>query len=280
MSLAVVLVGVGCNVSFSGGAADNIHSGNTISSASSVTQPIQYPNWTTIKPGVDIKQELVDVGVLEEKFTFVRIDPTQQSIVLALDTKKPQTVEEWQQRLHASVVLNAGYFDPAYQPTTRLVLYGESFGPLLSGTTGLFRSQTGTAWEIAPTNEVTSTSPTAPQFSLQSYPLLLQHGQVAYTAGSDEPASRTVVAIDRSGLVYFIITEYGVLSLRQLAATLQKDISIPLQDALNLDGGTSSGMSIHGSTQNTAQNTEQGGVGEAVSYNNSSAVVPSVVYIP
>ena len=70
-----------------------------------------------------------------------------------------------------------------------------------------------------------------------------------------------MVAVDAAGLVYFIVCEYGVLTLSELATALSQLTDPVLDSALNVDGGTSTGISIDSAT---------------VQYVDDSLVVPSV----
>ena len=135
---------------------------------------------------------------------------------------------------------------------------GEPYGPLLSGQTGSFTKHQG-RWII--TNDANALG----DIAMQSYPILVLDGAAQVDTTSTDTAQRTVVALDQSGLVYLIICEYGVFTLTELSAALAELSDPTLVSALNLDGGTSTGLSIQS---------------EAVRYLDDSLVVPSVVAIP
>lgn len=219
-----------------------------------VIQPtIQYPDWTEVKTGVDFKQ----VVIQEELFDIVRIDPDQAQLSIVVDEIEPKTVSDWQTTLGATVVMNGSYFDEQYELVTRTVTTGQSFGPLLSGQTGIFTSYNG-QWLMTDDQTLLSDP------GVQSYPLLLLAGQVQPVSTSTNTAQRTVVAVDAQGRVYFIVGEYGVLTLAELATALRTLTDPVLVSALNLDGGTSTGLVIQSAT---------------VSYGDDSLLVPSVVAI-
>lgn len=234
------------------------------SSGPSIITDLEYPEWTEILPDIHLKQQLVTVGNGTELLSIVRFDPATTPFKIAVSEGNPKTLDQWKTELGASVVINASYFDESYNLTTRTVVDGESFGPLLTGKTGILRSVDGQQWTISKTADVQKN--TTPTFSVQSYPLLIHNGAVNFTEGSGDTGQRTVVAMDTSGSMYWIIAEYGVTSLNELSLLLDTDLNIDISEALNLDGGSSTGLIISET--------------EDITYYNSAVAVPAVLYIP
>lgn len=224
-----------------------------------VAPAVHYADWTTVQPGVDLKQVLVEEGANVELFDIVRLDQAQATLTVAVDEANPKTVSGWASNLGASVVINGSYFDEHYQVLTRTVTSNETEGKLLSGATGVLQQFVDQTWSI----DAWSGDSIVGRQAIQSYPMLLDHGEL-FSGGSTDTAQRTVIAQGVDGKLYFIIAEYGVLSLDQLAQILVNDLDIAIQSALNLDGGTSTGLSIQSS---------------AVNYLDDSLMVPSVLYI-
>lgn len=235
-----------------------------------VRSTTEYDTWTSIAEGIDIRQQLVTVDTTE-LFTLVRFDPNTSPMRIAVDSEHPKTVSEWQTELEARVVLNGSYFDETYHLTTEVITDGETYGNRLTGKTAFLQTQNGAQWDILSATEVakkaTTVSPAPQVMSMQSYPLLIQAGQSQVTESSDDQSPRTIVALDTSGYMYFIIAEYGLLNLRQLDDVLLNelslDVDIDLDAALNVDGGTSTGLAVSGQT----------------TYMNDSLLVPAVLYI-
>lgn len=226
-----------------------------------VTSDLVYENWTTVSEGVDFKQYLIKQDSASELLSIVRFDPANTKFKIAVDQADPKTLANWQTQEGAMIAINGSYFDENYKLTTRTVVDKKSFGPLLSGKTAIMRSVDGISWTMAAIEAVPDSTPL---YSIQSYPLLMENGEVIFSGGSDNVAQRTVVAIDSAGMMYWIAAEYGVLSLMDLANVLDTELDISIENALNLDGGPSTGMIIES---------------PMVSYNNSSVAVPSVLYI-
>lgn len=226
-----------------------------------LTSAVQYSDWTEVTPGIELKQQVVSLDTVEELFTIVRIDLTQRSLHVASDQAIPKTVADWQAELAAPLVMNGSYFSEDYQLLTRTITNQESIGTLLSGPTGWAYTTTAQSWVIERDLSVASE---AIAEGIQSYPVLVWDREVYFTTGSNDVAQRTVLAQDYSGHWYMIVTEYGVLTLAQLADSLVHHLNLELSAALNLDGGTSTGLTIQSAT---------------VQYQVGSTVVPSVLYI-
>lgn len=224
-----------------------------------VTPAIQFDEWVTIQPGVDFKQLTLGTGPTTELLDVVRIDQTKAHLQLAIDEATPRTISSWSDYIESSVVVNGSYFDEKYHVLTRTVVDGVSYGKLLSGATGVLQQTPAGTWEIVASDGTAITADTA----LQSYPLLINNGE-PFTGGSTDTAQRTVVALARDGTLYLIVAEYGVWSLSTTAAALHDQLDLDLTYALNLDGGTSTGLGL---------------TGESINYLDDSLVVPTILYI-
>jgi len=221
---------------------------------------IMYPDWTQVQAGVDFKQVVIPTaGTVSEIFDIVRIDPKQAQLQIAVDEAIPKTVSTWQEQLGASVLINASYFDDNFHLLTKTITPTESYGQVLSDKTGVVFA-VDNQWNIKPWRN----DPITATWAVQSYPMLVDKSRAVFTAGSANTAQRTVIAQDATGMLYFIIAEQGVLSLAQLSNILAQQFPVSLTEALNFDGGTSTGLVIHSSQ---------------VIYQDDSLVVPAVVYL-
>lgn len=229
----------------------------------SLITDLQYPEWTTLSEGIDFKQQLVEVDTATELVSIVRFNPTVSPFYIAVAEGDPKTLDQWQAELDARVIINGSYFDETYNLTTRTVVEGNAYGPLLTGKTGILQNLDESDWIITKAADVPNS---APEFSVQSYPLLIHDSRMSFTEGSSDTGQRTVVAMDEQGNMYWIIAEYGVLSLKELSSLLDTELDLALAEALNLDGGSSTGLIITNQSD--------------IAYYNSAVAVPSVLYIP
>ena len=248
IALLTTTVLTGCTVDLSTvntNQAPTIHSG------------ITYSTWTGSGP-VQFQQQLITIEGHQELFDIAKIAPT-ATIEIQVNETEAMSVHQWQEQTNALLAVNGSYFDENDELVTRTVTTGGSYGPLLSRATGLFAEQAG-KWSVV---TWTGQEPTYDRY-VQSYPMLITNGAISFTRGSEDTAQRTIVASDASGSIYFITAEYGVLNLAELAVALTKLDGITLNQALNLDGGTSTGMAI---------STDE------VQYVENSLAVPSAILV-
>ncbi len=255
----IPLLGLGCN--------DQTHtldvSPVTQGNIPTVQTTVAYPNWTNVVTGVHIKQTTITHNSAEELFTIVRFAPGDHPIKIAVDVDHPKTLANWQKQLHAIAMINGGYFDENYKPTTQVMVDGKRYGHFLSGHTAMAYTNTETdpTWKITTADQIALDDA---WLGIQSYPLLVDEANNIFTEGSDHVAQRTVLAQDQDGQIYFIVAEYGVLALNQLSTSLATQLNLPLEQALNLDGGPSTGIALQG---------------DNITYLEDSAPVPVVLYI-
>ena len=233
----------------------------------SIHSAIQFDTWTAVATGIDIQQKLVEVAngtdSTSELLTIIRFDPSATPLRVAVDIQDPKTISEWQETLNATVVMNGSYFDESHQLTTQVVTDGETYGNRLTGKTAFLETTTGQDWNIVPAQQAAD----LPLTSVQSYPLLLHNGEPQVTESSEDRSPRTMVAQDKARNMYFVIAEYGLLTLQELddvlVSELNNGLNLELTTALNLDGGTSTGLVVAGDEE----------------YLNESIIVPVVLYI-
>jgi hypothetical protein len=179
-----------------------------------------------------------------DRLAIVRLDPARFSFRVHYDPLTPRTVSGWAERLGSLLVVNGGYFTPENQTIGLLIAEEGTFGTPYGDFAGMF----GVTPDDAVFLHWLRERPYDPQIPLragiQSFPVLVKPGGVmGFPADADEgrPARRTVVARDRTGAVLLIVAPRGNLSLHLLAAFLAgSDLEIDI--ALNLDGGTSTGL--------------------------------------
>jgi uncharacterized protein YigE (DUF2233 family) len=90
-------------------------------------------------------------------------------------------------------------------------------------------------------------NPTEPlRDAVQAFPMLVHSGgKPGVTDDDGQLARRTVVGQDRQGRIVFVVSSDLVFTLKNLSAFLVAS-DLELDTALNLDGGTSSGMMVAG----------------------------------
>ena len=219
--------------------------------------PMRDTGWQPLSEGLEKREWRIYANNLPIHYLFlVRIDPTYYRFDIAYSPGSSQLLSQWLQQTGADLVVNGGFFTEKYQATGLIIVDGQPSG-LSYNFGGMVTIQDGTPslrWLSAEPYQPTE----AIDAALQSFPvLILPNGQVGITPsadGSDERARRTVIAIDQQGRVIFLVVDSLSFTLPELANFLiQSDLN--LQIALNLDGGTSSGLLFNEPRQGVAAYT-------------------------
>lgn len=201
--------------------------------------------WQVVYPGVEYRRLRVTIGETIEWLTIVRVEPSVVRFRVLYDPLSPRSVRAWAQRLgQPLLVINGGYFTPENEALGLLVSDGKRFGASFGDFAGMFAvSGAGQVsvrwlrdWPYDPQEPL--------QQAVQSFPVLIKPGGVmGFPADADDgrPARRSLVAEDTEGRILFLIAPNGYFSLHRLATFLAGS-DLGLDVALNLDGGTSSGL--------------------------------------
>lgn len=214
-----------------------------------VILPVAFAILYVIALPKPLDQRKMTFGDRTVVFTVVPLYKYANEFALENDPTKPKSVKEWKDALNATLVFNGSYFDDEEQPTGYLKN---------DGTTGRApwpspNQQEDTASytflvEVTQTGLELSYLPKEPQTepvvdALLSFPTLLYNGENLIAEDSRRYASRTILAEDKNGRDYVILTKRGEVSLFEMAQWLSiqpEEFSI----AGNLDGGPSTGLSL------------------------------------
>ncbi len=138
-------------------------------------------------------------------------------------------------------MVNGGFFTAENVATGAIVVGGQSSGTSYQDFGGMLAITAD-----GPTLRWLPQEPFSPAegllAGLQSFPMLvLPGGQIGYPDEDDDRARRTVIAQDGNGRMLFILAINGSFSLHRMSRFLvESDLGI--DRALNLDGGTSTGL--------------------------------------
>lgn len=203
--------------------------------------------WRVLAPGVEWRRLAADTVAGRERLRLVRLEPGLVRLRVAYQPAHPRTVSQWADVLpSALVVVNAGYFTPENQALGLIVSDGIARGRSYDDFAGMLAvtadGQTTVRW--------LRTSPLTPGENLaqavQSFPVLVKPGGVmGFPPDADEGqrSRRTIVGQDTAGRILLLVSPEFRFSLHELAVWLaQSDLELDI--ALNLDGGTSTGLWI------------------------------------
>ncbi len=175
-------------------------------------------------------------------FAVLRIDPKAYHIRVAYDRGHPGRISEWAAAVKPVALINGGYFDDKKKATALVIFDGIASGASYDGFGGMVVVNAAGDFELRSLRQQPYDPAEPLQQAMQSAPMLLQPGGVLSDLDVDDKRSRrTVVARDASGRILLMACDFPVLTLKELARLL-KDSDLELDAALNLDGGSSTGM--------------------------------------
>lgn len=199
--------------------------------------------WQPLQPGLERRViTLLDEAERPyESLYLLRLEPDQFRFEIAYQPGEPKGLLEWQAATGALIVVNGGFFTETNQATGLIVIDGQPSGTSYVDFGGML-AITDAGPEIRWLVERPYTPNDSLQYALQSFPILLKPGGVlGYPDEDGRPARRTVIGMDENGRFLIILTRRSAFTLHQLSAWLTAS-DLALDIALNLDGGTSSGL--------------------------------------
>jgi uncharacterized protein YigE (DUF2233 family) len=222
---------------------------NPPATAIPVARPTHTPlpadtGWRSVRPGLETRELSVENDLWGERLFVARVDPQQAAFRVRYDPAQPRRVGEWLAAEDARLVVNAGFFDDDNRVLGLLIADGEASGATYVDLGGLFGVRQGRVQVRSLILQPYRRGEVFDQM-VQSFPTLLTGGGAINTAIRDDGAvaPRTVVGVDRQGRVVFLVSPRPTFNLTELAAWLAQS-DLDLDAALNLDGGTSSGLVV------------------------------------
>lgn len=215
----------------------------TAVTASPTPQP--DTGWQLLQPGLERRViRLLDENErLQERLTLLRLEPDLFRFAIVYRPGEAQSLAAWQAETGALLVVNGGYFTEELVATGRVVVDGVGNGTSYRGFGGML-AITADSLEIRSLAE-RPYDPNEPlQYALQSFPMLVKPGgEMGFLEEDGMRGRRTVVALDENGRLLFIIAASGSFTLHELSRYLVES-DLELEVALNLDGGTSTGLRL------------------------------------
>jgi uncharacterized protein YigE (DUF2233 family) len=212
-------------------------------SAPPTPTPPPDTGWQQLQPGLERRViSLLDESERPyESLYLLRLEPDQFDFAIAYQPDAPKGLLEWQAETGALIVVNGGFFTEANEATGRIVVDGQASGISYVDFGGMLAIT-----EAGPEIRWLVERPYLPdeplRYALQSFPMLVKPGGgLGYPDEDGSPARRTVIGMDGDGRFLIILARKGNLTLHQLSKWLTNS-DLELDVALNLDGGTSSGL--------------------------------------
>ncbi|MBI4121914.1 MAG: phosphodiester glycosidase family protein [Parcubacteria group bacterium] len=193
--------------------------------------------WQTLSSGLERRVFVSPDRTPGYEFVAYRLNNKLFQMDLAY-SQEPKRLEDWHDQEQSILTINGGYFTEDWKPTGLFVDEGKKIGNQVydlnrSGTVAIENGRL----------RFLSSLPGAlgKQDVFQSFPLLVKNGQAAVSTDSEQIARRTVIGQDLAGRVLIIVVDKTPLTLFALAKILAES-DLTLVNALNLDGGPSTGL--------------------------------------
>jgi uncharacterized protein YigE (DUF2233 family) len=199
--------------------------------------------WQAIQSGLELRTILLfgEDGRQTEELSIVRLEPDLFEFKVAYHPGEPQTLRDWQAETGALLVVNGGFFTETFYATGLTVIDGQHSGASYGDFAGMF-AITAVGPKVRWLAERPYDLNEPLHYALQAFPMLVKPGAiVGYPEEDGSRARRTAVAQDVDGRILFIIAPWGSLTLHEFSVWLAAS-DLNLETALNLDGGTSSGL--------------------------------------
>lgn len=208
-------------------------------------------DWMEIRPGIAFRrQRIVLVDNHIASISVVRIDPDQARFRVGYAPDQPPPLSTWCADKHVQVAINGGFFEQNYRSTALVISSGTPSGNSYDGMGGMFAVDTSGSVSLRYLGDHPYDSNEQLQEALQSWPMLIKPGGILTYTSTDnsERARRSVIARDSQGHILLIACSSSTFTLHGLADWLLKS-DLDIDAALNLDGGSSTGLCVKGTTQ-------------------------------
>jgi hypothetical protein len=208
------------------------------------TVSISPEGWQEVRSGVQLREMYRDAAAKSGRVLVVRIEPAQVDFHVQYQPDRPLRVTDWYSNSRSLIVMNSSFFDGANRAVGQIVTDGVGGGQAHERMQGAFylTAVGATVWPLQGWIK-----PAGMQVleAVESFPMLLLPGGLLNPDVAEDArvARRTVVAVDRSGRVVFVVTPGSTFTLYGLAVWLANS-DLDLDTALNFDGGSSSGLAV------------------------------------
>ncbi|HLX56116.1 MAG TPA: phosphodiester glycosidase family protein [Ktedonobacteraceae bacterium] len=220
--------------------------GNPTPITSNLPGNAQFNTWYSAASGVEVRYEDWNVsGGASDTVTIVRVDPHAVTLSVGYQPDKPLLMSHWMQQEHSVAIINGGYFDQNDRATALVISNGQIYGSTYTGFGGMLAVDKGEHISLRSLQQQPYIPGESLTQAIQCSPMLMLDGKRTQFTASDAQSRRSIVAMDKRGRLLFISSPDDIFSLDQMADLLaSSDLSISI--ALNMDGGSSTGLFVNG----------------------------------
>ncbi len=229
-----ILFGVGCS-------AMSVKTGYPITPNLVPTVEQASGKWEQMETGID--RLAYASSSLSATVIIYRLDPALFNFHFEASTGT-RSLSEWSAGFpEASLIVNGAYFHEDNSPSGFLVSHGEVISDRRFDLdkSGIINLSGGVRLIDTATEPIKFENL---KEAAQSFPFFIKQGQPAIKEDSQKPARRSFIGKDRQGRVLVGVVPLAQISLFQLMELLD-EVEVEWEDALNLDGGPSTGIFVH-----------------------------------
>lgn len=228
-----------------------------------------YSDWTAINKSKDAHLKVFEIhdkeGVLKERVNVLSLNKNKFAFEIKENVINPLSVNAWHfENQNALAVINGSFFDENYKATGGLWLKGKGKIISLSGNNNYdgavtIDSNGKLSLQYLPSNNLQTLKDD--EQVLVNFPMLISKGKMLLKNNGGEGARRSLIGEDEQ-FIYLISTDSFYFSLYDMMTWVKNNFE-GMENLLNLDGGSSTGMSI---------------LGDEIKWSNNSLVsVPNVI---
>jgi uncharacterized protein YigE (DUF2233 family) len=210
--------------------------------------------WNKGTPGVETRQEVwksPDGNGASDTLTIVRFDLDYVQLSVAYQPDQPLSMQDWMHQEQAMALMNGGYFDGRDRATALVIANGQAYGDSYQGFGGMLDVNAQGQVELRSLHDQPYDSSENLSQATQSSPMLLLNGKRTQFNADGKASPRSIAAMDKQGRLLFIVSPDAIFTLDEMATLLEQS-DLDLVDALNLDGGSSTGLYVNAGSQNIA----------------------------
>jgi len=225
----------------------------SITPATSSSNGTQLNVWNRGATGVEVRYEdWKNSDGDDETVTIVRFDTHKIKVSVGYQPGQPLSMNDWTQLEHPLAIINGGYFDQQFNATALVVSNGKVFGKSYTGFGGMLSvNARGSISLRSLRQQPYDANSEHLEQATQSSPVLMSGGKRTQFSADASQTRRSIVAMDKQGRLLFIVSPNQIFSLDELADQLvSSDLSIEV--ALNLDGGSSTGLYVNGGSSHVS----------------------------
>jgi exopolysaccharide biosynthesis protein len=205
--------------------------------------------WNTVAPGVEVRSEIwksPTTATISDTVSIVRFNLHTVKLSVAYQPDQPLSMQQWMQKEQATALINGGYFDGLDHATALVISNGLASGTSYQGFGGMLDVTSQGHIQLRSLREQPYDPSEGLAQATQCTPMFLVDGKRTQFNSDSKTSPRSVVALDKQGRLLFIVSPNLAFTLDDMATLLAKS-DLSLVTALNLDGGSSTGLYVNGS---------------------------------